>query len=80
MSKQLPAKITIEELGKAMSQLDLSSVPKHKRHLAVIDHLMKIQEDTLKDREVAAKIGTIRRHVHKEANKASNTLILPSKH
>lgn len=51
-----PANISLVNLGKAMSQLDLTSVPPHKRSSAVFDHLMLIMQDTLHDRTLAQEI------------------------
>ena len=45
----IPSDITPVELGKAMAELDLSSVPPEKRHLAVMDHLVHIMIGTITD-------------------------------
>ena len=42
----IPANITVEELGKAMAQLDLSHVPMHKRRDAIMEHLGRIASET----------------------------------
>ena len=54
--KALPARITENELGKAMSQLDLSSVPPHKRGLAIRAHLLSIMGTTITDRALGRDI------------------------
>lgn len=77
MAKQLPAYISIEELGKRMAALDLTNVPPEKKKIAILDHLMKIQEETLVDREAASKIGSIRRFVHSKASQYDSPIILP---
>lgn len=45
----LASSITVHELGQAMAELDLSSVPPHKRQAALIDHLVHIMVGTIKD-------------------------------
>lgn len=45
----LHAAIPLPELGKAMAELDLSSVAPEKRHLAVLDHLVHIMIGTITD-------------------------------
>lgn len=52
----LPTNLTTVEFGKAMSQLDLSSVPKQRRPKAVMDHMMKIMADSLIDKRKAEEI------------------------
>ena len=42
----IPATITVEELGKAMAQLDLRHVPMHKRRDAIMEHLGRIASET----------------------------------
>ena len=42
----IPANITVEELGKAMAQLDLQNIPPHKRHEAIMEHLGRIASET----------------------------------
>lgn len=51
-----PANLTLDELGQAMSTLDLSSVPPEKRASAVLDHLARIMGETIKDPVVASEI------------------------
>ena len=46
----LESNMTTEELGQAMNQLDLSSVPPHKRKSAVMDHLMRIMAQSILDK------------------------------
>lgn len=52
----LESNITVSELGNAMSQLDLKSVPKDRAAEAIKDHLMKVMADTIKDKEKAQEI------------------------
>lgn len=52
----LPSNMTPAELGQAMSQLNLSGVPEHKRAEAIRDHFMRIMADSIYDREVAQEI------------------------
>ena len=42
----IPATITVEQLGKAMAQLDLSNIPEHKRYEAIMEHLGRIASET----------------------------------
>jgi len=56
----LAASLTPSSLGRAMAQLDLSSVPSEKRKAALMDHLMRIMADTIHDRSAAAEITAAR--------------------
>jgi hypothetical protein len=56
----LESNMTTEELGQAMNQLDLSSVPPHKRKSAVMDHLMRIMAQSILDKEKANEIHVSR--------------------
>jgi len=49
----LKSSITPEQFGKAMSELDLSDVPEHRKQEAVMDHVAKIMAGTIHDRAVA---------------------------
>lgn len=71
--KQIPAKISLQELGQAMAQLDLSSVPPHKRKRALMDHLMRIQEDTVTDKTLATQIAISRRLKHAQEQNTTIT-------
>lgn len=53
----LASTIDPHELGKAMAELDLSSIPPHKRHAAVIDHLVHIMIGTIKDANERDKLA-----------------------
>ena len=55
-AEALPSNLTTDELGKAMSQLDLSSVPPNKRQAAVMDHLMRVMADAVHDKQKAQEI------------------------
>ena len=57
----LPADLTLHELGKAMSQVDLSAVPEHQREKAIFDHFTRIMGDTLVDKNKAAEVKLSRR-------------------
>ena len=52
-AEALPSNLTTDELGKAMAQLDLSSVPPNKRQAAVMDHLMRVMADAIHDKDKA---------------------------
>lgn len=52
----LTSSITPHELGRAMSSLDLASIPPEKRHGAVMDRLASIMADTIHDRAKATEI------------------------
>lgn len=52
-AEALPSNITPQELGKAMAQLDLSSIPEHRRSEAIMDHLMRIMADSIQDQKEA---------------------------
>ncbi len=68
-----PADISLQNLGKAMSQLDLSSIPAHKRQAAVFNHFAYIMQDTLQDRSLAQEI----RVSHKIINNQTNVTYKP---
>lgn len=55
-AEALPSNLTTDELGKAMAQLDLSSVPPSKRQAAVMDHLMRVMADAIHDKDKAQEI------------------------
>ena len=58
--KFLKSSIPPEHFGKAMAELDLSGVPKHRRQEAVMDHVAKIMAGTIHDREVAVELTAAR--------------------
>lgn len=43
----IPSTISLHDFGRAMAQLDLATVPPHKRAAAIIDHLARIQSETM---------------------------------
>ena len=45
----LTSTISLHDFGKAMAEIDLSSVPPHKRMAAITDHLVHIMAGTLTD-------------------------------
>ena len=52
----LESNLTTTEFGKAMSELDLESIPEHKRKKAVMDRLMQIMAKSIKDKFKAQEI------------------------
>ena len=68
-----PANLSLVNLGKAMSQLDLSSIPPEKRQAAVFNHFAYIMQDTLQDRSLAQEI----RVSHKIINNNISTTYKP---
>ena len=52
----IPSRMNLQEFGAAMSQLDLSSVPKHNHSQAIMDHLMRVMADSITDKEKAHEI------------------------
>ena len=74
--KQLPARISLHELGQAMAELDLRSVPPHKRKRALMDHFMRIQEDTITDKNMATQIAISRRLKHAQEQNTTITGIV----
>ena len=64
---RLTSNITPHELGKAMSALDLSTVPPNKRMSAVLAHLNLIMATAIDDRDVANDI--LNRRMSDAANK-----------
>jgi hypothetical protein len=63
--KTIPGSIDLDSLGQRMNAVDLQGVPPHKRRAAIMDHFLKIQEDTIEDREIAAQINFSRRILHR---------------
>lgn len=59
-TQALTSSITPAELGQAMQQLDLTSIPPHRRKAAIRDHLMRIMADTIHDRTKAFEIHASR--------------------
>lgn len=53
IAEAVPTKITTAGLGEAMSQLDLSSVPPHKRQAAVMEHFFRVMSDNVMDSKLA---------------------------
>lgn len=54
--ERIPSKMTVEQFGKAMSQLDLSNVPADRKEQAVMDHMMRIMEQEINDKSLAKEI------------------------
>ena len=57
----LPAELTLNELGKAMSEIDLSTVSPHQRERAVFDHFTRIMGDTIVDKSKAHEVKASRK-------------------
>jgi hypothetical protein len=56
-NQALQTSMTLPEFGKAMSALDLSSIPADKRKAALMDHLAKIMIQKIHDRTTAADLS-----------------------
>lgn len=56
-----PSNITLQDLGKAMSQIDLSNVPPNKVQNAVFDQFMRVMQDTVQCGKTAYEIKQSRR-------------------
>lgn len=54
--KYLPSTLSLPELGKAMKQLDLTSIPPQHRGKAIREHLTKIMADTVTDPDAKQKL------------------------
>lgn len=54
----LKTSMTLQEFGKAMSALDLTSIPTEKRRAALLDHLARIMMSKIHDRSTAAELMT----------------------
>lgn len=53
----LQSSMTLQEFGKAMSALDLQSIPAEHRKAAIMDHLAKIMIQKIHDRPMAADLS-----------------------
>lgn len=51
-----PSSMSEVQLGVAMSQLNLDSVPPHRRTSAVMDHFMRVMADNIHDQKLSQKI------------------------
>ena len=52
----LDSKMTLDQLGKAMSELDLANIPERNKGKAIREHLTKIMADTVTDTEAKQKL------------------------
>ena len=52
----IESKMTPEQLGKAMSELDLSNIPEHNKPKAIREHLTKIMAETILDPNARADL------------------------
>lgn len=59
-AEALPSSLTLQEFGKAMSQVDLSTVSPENHRLAIFDHLMRVMADTIEDGTKASEIRQAR--------------------
>lgn len=55
-----PSSITPEQLGRAMSGLDLASIPPEKRQSAIMDRLIEVMAETVHDRDFSNKLKIAR--------------------
>lgn len=54
----LPSNMSLKSFGDAMSQLDLSSIPPHRRKAALKAHVLRLAAVHLEDRTLANDIMT----------------------
>ena len=59
-AEALDSNMTTAELGQAMSQVNLSAVPPHKRKAAIMDHFMRVMADAIHDKDKAQEIHVSR--------------------
>lgn len=59
-NERIDATITKEQLGQAMAQIDIKSIPPEKRQSAVMDHLMAVMADSITDRSKSQEIKASR--------------------
>lgn len=52
-----PSNLTLDEFGKAMSRLDLSSVPDHLKSVAIREHMTRIMVGSIKDPSIAFRLA-----------------------
>jgi len=55
-AEALPTSISANDLGKAMAQLDTTSVPPHKRRKAIMEHFYSIMADSIQDQELSTQL------------------------
>jgi hypothetical protein len=77
-ANQVASKITLEDFGRAMGQIDLSGVPPERRGNAVMDHLARVMSEEAMDlelrrelrisRELYAIEGAVRRAQRESTN------------
>ena len=54
--KHLESKMTLDQPGKAMSELDLANIPEHNKPKAIREHLTKIMAETIVDPNARADL------------------------
>lgn len=52
----LDSKMTLDQLGKAMSELDLANIPERNKPKAIREHLTKIMAETILDPDKRAEL------------------------
>ena len=67
-AEAIPSKISVEEFGKAMKQLDLSSVPPEKKADAIKDHLMGIVSENILSPTASFDLAMARQMYRKTKN------------
>ena len=58
--QRLSSTLSLNQLGQAMAQLDLSAVAPENRTKAIMDHLTRIMAATIHDRSVAMDLTAAR--------------------
>jgi len=61
----IPSRISLNDFGKAMSQLDLSGIPKEKIAAAIHDHLTGIMAETIMSPTAAFDLAMSRKMRHR---------------
>lgn len=64
-AEAIPSRISLNDLGKAMSQLDLSSIPPEKTAAAIHDHLTGIMAETIMSPTAAFDLAMSRKMRHR---------------
>lgn len=71
----LPSRMTLDQLGAAMSQLDLSAVPPEKRRYAIRAHLLKVAAPSLQDTSLGQEISVSHFNHLVEASRLQRNLL-----
>ena len=67
-AEAIPSKISVREFGKAMKQLDLSTIPPEKKAYAIRDHLMGIMSDNISSPTAAFDLSMAQQMYRKTKN------------